>query len=103
MSERNVRRQTIDPLALSLSKGELVNDLEAPVVARHPEIARIIRALKQAGATHAAMSGSGSAVFGLFTRRSDAAGAAAALASRARRALMTRTLNRSRYQALAAA
>jgi 4-diphosphocytidyl-2-C-methyl-D-erythritol kinase len=103
MSARNVRRQTIDPLALSLSKGELVNDLEAPVGAHHPSIRRTVAALRKAGAAHAAMSGSGSAVFGLFTRRSDAARAAAALASRARRAVMTRTLNRSRYQALAAA
>jgi len=85
------------------SQSDLVNDLEAPVAARHPDIRRIVRALLKAGATHAAMSGSGSAVFGLFSRRSDAAGAAAALASRARRVLMTRTLNRSKYQALAAA
>jgi 4-diphosphocytidyl-2-C-methyl-D-erythritol kinase len=85
------------------SQCEFVNDLEASVAAHHPSIRRAVSALKKAGATHAAMSGSGSAVFGLFTRRSDAAGAVAALASRARRALMTRTLNRSKYQVLAAA
>ena len=84
------------------SRSELVNDLEAPVAGRHPEVARIVRALRKSGATHAAMSGSGSAVFGLFTRRSDAASVAAVLAARARRTVLSRTLNRSRYQALAA-
>ena len=42
------------------------NDLEGPVAARHPEIAAIVRRLRDAGAHHAAMSGSGSACFGLF-------------------------------------
>ena len=55
---------------------EPVNDLEAPVVARHPEIGRIISALRRAGASQAAMSGSGSAVFGLFSSRAGGARAA---------------------------
>ena len=42
------------------------NDLEGPVGARHPEIGRIVERLREAGATLAAMSGSGSACFGLF-------------------------------------
>jgi 4-diphosphocytidyl-2-C-methyl-D-erythritol kinase len=81
---------------------ELVNDLEAPVVARHPEIGRIISALSRAGATQAAMSGSGSAVFGLFSSRPAALRAAAGLATASRRTLVTRTLNRQTYQTLAA-
>ena len=84
-----------------LWKGELVNDLEGAVSGRHPGVARAVRALKKAGASHAARSGSGSAVFGLFARRTDAARAAGALASRAQRTVVTRTLNRSKYQALA--
>jgi 4-diphosphocytidyl-2C-methyl-D-erythritol kinase len=47
------------------------------------------------------MSGSGSAVFGLFERRSEGERAAAALRSPTRRAVLTRTLNRSKYQRLA--
>ena len=78
------------------------NDLQAPVVRRHPEIGRIVAALKRAGARDAAMSGSGSAVFGLFSRRSDAALAAAALRSGSRRIVMTRTVSRQDYRALAA-
>jgi 4-diphosphocytidyl-2-C-methyl-D-erythritol kinase len=45
----------------------IANDLEAAVVARHPEVADLRRALADAGAFVAAMSGSGSSVFGLFT------------------------------------
>jgi 4-diphosphocytidyl-2-C-methyl-D-erythritol kinase len=42
------------------------NDLEAAVVARHPQVAELKRAMLAAGAFAAAMSGSGAAVFGLF-------------------------------------
>ena len=43
------------------------NDLEAPVERRHPAIGAIRRRLTEAGAELARMSGSGSAVFGLFS------------------------------------
>jgi 4-diphosphocytidyl-2-C-methyl-D-erythritol kinase len=89
------------PRVLSLAKGELVNDLEGPVAAHYPQIARLIAALRRAGASHAAMSGSGSAVFGLFQARTAAVGAAAALDGRSRRALVSRTLARAKYRALA--
>ena len=42
------------------------NDLESCVVARHPEVGVLKQALLDAGAFVAAMSGSGSSVFGLF-------------------------------------
>jgi 4-diphosphocytidyl-2-C-methyl-D-erythritol kinase len=79
-----------------------VNDLEAPVVARHPEIGRIISALARAGASQAAMSGSGSAVFGLFSSRSASIQAQKRLAGLDYRTLATRTLSRRGYQRLAA-
>ena len=44
----------------------LKNDFEAPVFALHPAIGAIKAQLYAAGAAYAAMSGSGSAVFGLF-------------------------------------
>jgi 4-diphosphocytidyl-2-C-methyl-D-erythritol kinase len=44
----------------------LVNDLEAAVRTKHPEIGRCIEELSLQGADAAQMSGSGSAVFGLF-------------------------------------
>lgn len=43
-----------------------VNDLEAGVLPAFPEISRIKAALREAGALYARMSGSGSAVFGIF-------------------------------------
>ncbi len=87
--------------ASSDSPGGGRNDLQAPVAAHHPEIARSVRALVRAGAFHAAMSGSGSAVFGLFAGRPAAERAARLLAGPRRRTLVTRTLNRATYQRLA--
>ena len=43
----------------------MVNDLQAPAVELHPEIDGALRLLRKAGAVGAAMSGSGSTVFGL--------------------------------------
>ncbi len=78
----------------------VANDLEAPVVRRHPVIGRLTSALRAAGAQAAGMSGSGSAVFGLFADRRTAEEAAAQLVSRSRRVLVTRTLERATARAL---
>ena len=51
---------------------QMINDLEAPIARHHPEIDQMRTALRRAGALAAAMSGSGSAVFGLFQKRADA-------------------------------
>lgn len=45
---------------------ELTNDFEAPVFALHPRLADIKAALYAHGALYAQMSGSGSALFGIF-------------------------------------
>jgi 4-diphosphocytidyl-2-C-methyl-D-erythritol kinase len=76
---------------------EWVNDLEAPVVARHPEIGRLVASLRRSGAKHAAMSGSGSAVFGLFSQQPDAAAAARQLEQRRARVWVTRTVSRRQF------
>jgi 4-diphosphocytidyl-2-C-methyl-D-erythritol kinase len=84
------------------------NDLQGPVSRRHPEIARLVRALERAGAMLAAMSGSGSGVFGLFSERAAAIRAAAALAALGTRrvglnarVVVTRTVGRRAYERLA--
>lgn len=46
---------------------DLRNDLQAPVAARHPMVDDMVAACLREGALGASMSGSGSAVFGLFT------------------------------------
>jgi len=52
-----------------------VNDFEASVFDRHPELGRLREALHEAGALTARLSGSGAALFGLFRDR-EAAGRA---------------------------
>jgi 4-diphosphocytidyl-2-C-methyl-D-erythritol kinase len=51
---------------------EWVNDLQGPVTSRHPVIGSFVSRLRRAGAFYAAMSGSGSALFGLFDAREGA-------------------------------
>lgn len=75
----------------------LRNDLEAPVVRHHPAISRIRQSLLDAGAAFAAMSGSGSAVFGLFERSDAARRTANDLARPGWLSLHTRTLTRREY------
>lgn len=78
----------------------LSNDLQGVVARRHPIVTRLVRALNKEGAFHASLSGSGSAVFGLFSRRSDAQAAARALAGP--RTFVTPTLTRAACRRLAA-
>ena len=52
-------------------KGVLTNDFEESVFALHPEIGAVKEELYKRGATYAAMSGSGSALFGLFREKPD--------------------------------
>ena len=53
-------------------RSELHNDFEPSVFARHPRLAALKDALYARGALYAAMSGSGSALFGLFPSQSVA-------------------------------
>jgi 4-diphosphocytidyl-2-C-methyl-D-erythritol kinase len=80
-----------------LPREELRNDLQPPVVARHPAVARAIAAMQARGAAYAAMTGSGSAVFGLFSDARGARAAARSLNGRAVRALVTRTTTASEF------
>ena len=62
------------PLKEALSRpveqwdGILVNDFEETVFAKYPELAAIKRSLYDSGAVYASMSGSGSALFALYSR-----------------------------------
>ena len=77
----------------------LRNDLEPSVIRHHPTVGRIKQALVDAGAVFAAMSGSGSAVFGLFERMDAARRTAADLARPGWTVTSTRTLTRTEYGA----
>jgi len=77
------------------------NDLQTPVERRRPEISRLLSQLRAARALQAAMTGSGSAVFGLFKTRAAAARAARRLRRRGRRVEIVGTLTRRECRALA--
>lgn len=71
-----VREHMGDPASLRSLVG---NDFEPLVLKAHPEIAAVKQALLASGAAFAQMSGSGSAVYGLFTDASKARETAARL------------------------
>ncbi len=55
------------------------NDLEAPVMSKHPEVAALRARLAESGAVFSAMSGSGPTVFGVYTGRREAEEAEASI------------------------
>ena len=63
---RDIVRQPIETW-----REELTNDFEKPLFSRHPELADIKQRLYQEGALYAQMSGSGSALFGIFDHKVD--------------------------------
>ena len=98
---REPREPQMLPVPWPTRAAQMINDLEPPVVRRHPEIGGLKAAMKESGAVAAAMSGSGSAVFGLF--RSQAAASRAVkpltrLAGPGSRVQLTRTLSRAEHE-----
>ncbi len=57
---------------------ELVNHFQAPIFSRYPAVADAAAMLRSAGADYVSLSGSGSAVYGVFEDASEAMGAAEA-------------------------
>lgn len=64
----------MERIALPIDKwqGSVKNDFEKSVFAKHPRIAELKRSLLSQGALYAAMSGSGSACFGIFADEGSA-------------------------------
>jgi 4-diphosphocytidyl-2-C-methyl-D-erythritol kinase len=77
------------------------NDFEEVVFPQHPSLAEIKRILAASGtpeaALHASLSGSGSALYGLYLTRGDAEAACQRLEAAGVRSQLTRTLPRSKY------
>ena len=77
------------------------NDFERVVFRQHPSLSDIKRLLAATGtpeaALHASLSGSGSALFGLYLTRGDAEAACERLRPAGVRSTLTRTLSRSTY------
>ena len=82
---------------LDLVRTGIENDFEKVVFPQHPELREVKRVLERAGAVYASLSGSGSALYGLFDSREKAAVVAKKLIARGTRAVVTSTLTRRQY------
>ena len=76
------------------------NDFEAVVFHRHPELRKWKNRLVRLGASRAMLSGSGSALFGIFPDRNRALAARAAFDVFPGKVYVVRTLSRRSYQKL---
>jgi len=95
---REHREPQMLPVPWPTRAAQMINDLEPPVVRRHPEIGAFKTVLREAGAVASAMSGSGSAVFGLFRTQAAAARALKPVSRSGARARLTRTLSRAEHE-----
>jgi 4-diphosphocytidyl-2-C-methyl-D-erythritol kinase len=95
---REQREPQLLPAPWPTRAAQMINDLEPPVVRRHPEIGALRTLLRESGAIAASMSGSGSAVFGLFKTQAAAARALKPVSRGGARAILTRTLSRGEHE-----
>ena len=84
-------------LLLDLVRTGIENDFERVVFPQHPELREVKSVLEWAGARYASLSGSGSAIYGLFDSRDKAAKAAKKLIKNGTPAVVTSTLTRQQY------
>lgn len=73
------------------------NDFQGVVERRHPVVKRLVAALRSGGAQWSAMSGSGSAVFGVFGQRQDAERVVERLGGQQGVTFLTRTVSAREY------
>jgi 4-diphosphocytidyl-2-C-methyl-D-erythritol kinase len=82
---------------LDLVRTGIENDFEQVVFPKYPELREVRSVLEQAGAFYASLSGSGSAIYGLFRSRAAGQKAAARLQRDGVPAVATTTLTRRQY------
>src|SRR5579864_6639347 len=90
-------RDRAEALLLDLVRTGIENDFESVVFPKYPAIREVKRALERSGAKYVSLSGSGSAVFGLFTDQESANQAVKKLEASDIPAQATVTLPRERY------
>jgi len=82
---------------LDLVRTGIENDFERVVFPKYPELREVKRVLERSGAIYASLSGSGSAIYGLFASREAGVKAAARLCKDGIPAVATTTLTRQQY------
>ncbi len=82
---------------LDLVRTGIENDFEKVVFPKYPELREVKSVLERAGALYTSLSGSGSAVYGLFKSKKKAEASAAALKKTRVPAVVTSTLARPQY------
>jgi 4-diphosphocytidyl-2-C-methyl-D-erythritol kinase len=82
---------------LDLVRAGIENDFERVVFPEYPVLREVKRALEREGARFGSLSGSGSAVYGVFASTDEAARAAQALSDAGTPAVATRMLPRAEY------
>jgi 4-diphosphocytidyl-2-C-methyl-D-erythritol kinase len=91
------RRGRAENPLLELVRAGIKNDFERVVFPEYPEVSEGKRALERAGAKYASLSGSGSALYGLFASKEAARAAEARLRKQGWAAQATVTLTRREY------
>ncbi len=92
-----IGRGRAETLLLDLVRTGIENDFEQVVFPQYPALRDVKCALEQSGAVYASLSGSGSALYGLFRTRAGAEKAAARLRKEGVPAQATVTLTRLQY------
>ena len=90
-------RGRAETLLLDLVRTGIENDFEQVVFPQYPALREVKCLLERAGASYASMSGSGSAIYGLFPSPAAARKAAARLQKEGVPAQVTTTLTRQQY------
>ena len=90
-------RGRVESPLLNLVHAGIENDFERVVFPQHPELCELKRELERAGAFYASLSGSGSALYGLFGSKAAAVKATATLRKKRVAAEVTTTVTRSKY------
>ena len=94
-------RDLAGPQVSALVRTGIANDFEQVVFLQHPLLSEIKRTLAASGtpeaAIHASLSGSGSALYGLYRGQRDAEAARQRLRTAGVQSLLTRTLPRPQY------